>query len=437
MNPISWRRAVRPPSAIRTPGRRASRSQGQAIVELALILPIFLILVASALDLGRLFYSQISVNDAAREAALEASQNPTSFIANTACTSANKEQNRIMCRATNESRGSFVTIAPADVAMACSTNPCPAAPALGQTVSVTVTGHFRLITPLFAFMFGGQNTSFASTASAQLLATPAQVAVPGPVAAFDVTPDHGLTPLLVTVTDHSSGTGLDYGWAWGDGTFVPTPSGPGPYTHTYPAAGIWTITLTVSNLGGTSVATHTVTVSDPAPALPVASYNAVPPSGPVPLSVAFYDTSTGTPTSWDWDFDDGTVSNLQNPTHTFVAVRPYNVTLTVHNAGGDSTITKVVQVNPLCPFPISNFTVSPLTGRKNITQFDTTNLSTNMSTPGCNNIWSWNFGDGTGVSSSQSPANHIYTKRGTYTIELTASNLAGGITSSKSVTVTN
>ena len=40
-------------------------------------------------------------------------------------------------------------------------------------------------------------------------------------------------------------------------------------------------------------------------------------------------------------------------------------------------------------------------------------------------------------SSSQSPANHIYTKRGTYTIELTASNLAGGITSSKSVTVTN
>ena len=132
MNPISWRRAVRPPSASRTPGRRASRSQGQAIVELALILPIFLILLASALDLGRVFYSQISINDAAREAALEASQNPTSFIANTACTSANKEQNRVMCRATNEARdGGFVTIAPADVAMACSTNPCPAAPALG------------------------------------------------------------------------------------------------------------------------------------------------------------------------------------------------------------------------------------------------------------------------------------------------------------------
>src|SRR6478672_9224506 len=198
MNPMSWRISLRRPAIRRLAGRRASRSRGQAIVELALILPIFLILVASALDLGRVFYSQISVNDAAREAALEASQNPTSFIANTACTSANKEQNRVMCRATNESRdGGFVTIAPADVAMACSTNPCPAAPAMGQTVSVTVTGHFRLITPLLAFMFGGQDTSFASTASAQLLSTPVAVSVPGPVAAFDVTPDHGLTPLLV------------------------------------------------------------------------------------------------------------------------------------------------------------------------------------------------------------------------------------------------
>ena len=237
----------------------------------------------------------------------------------------------------------------------------------------------------------------------------------------------------MTVTDHSSGTGLA-GWAWGDGT---TATGPGPLTHTYPAAGIWTITLTVSNLGGTNIATHTVTVSDPAPALPVASYNAVPPSGPVPLTVVFHDTSTGTPTAWDWDFDDGTVSTVQNPTHIFSAVRTYNVKLKVTNAGGNSTITKVITVNPLCPFPISNFTVSPMTGRRNITQFDTTNLSTNMSTPGCNNIWSWNFGDGTGFSSSQSPANHVYKKRGTYTIELTASNLAGGITSSKTVTVTN
>ena len=436
MKSISWRRAVRPTSATRLTGRRASRSQGQAIVELALILPIFLILMASALDLGRLFYSQISVNDASREAVLEASRHPTSFIANTACTSANKDNNRIMCRATNEAYGSFVTVAPTDVSMACSTSPCPTTPVLGQTVSVTVVGHFRLITPLLAVFFGGQDTTFASTSSAQLLATPPAVAIPGPVAAFTLSPASGLTPLVVSFSNASTGTGLSYGWAFGDGTtFV----GQDPPSKTYSASGIFTVTLTVSNTGGTSVATQTVTVSDPSPAPPVASFNTnpSPPDGPVPLAVTFFDTSTGTPTSWIWDFGDGTTSTAQNPAHTYSTVASYNVRLTVQNAGGIDTTTQVVHANLSCPAPISVFTVSPLTGRKNITQFDTTNSSIGMSTPGCNNIWSWNFGDGSGISSSQSPANHIYTRRGDYTIELTASNLTDTSTSSVTVTVTN
>jgi PKD repeat protein len=435
MKSISWRRAVRPASTTRTPGRRASRSQGQAIVELALILPIFLILIASALDLGRLFYAQISINDAAREAALEASEHPTSFIANTACTSANKDDNRVMCRATNEARGSFVTVDPSDVTMACSTTPCPAAPVLGQMVSVTVTGHFRLITPLLAVFFGGQDTTFASTASSQLRANPPAVTVPGPVAAFALTPDSGLTPLVVSFTDQSTGSNLAWGWGFGDGT---TYVGQNPPAHTYAASGIWTVTLTVSNAGGTNVATHTVTVSDPAPAPPVASFNFSPTTGPAPLAVTFTDTSTGTPTSWAWDFGDGTVSSVQNPpVHTYTSPGTKNVTLTVTNSGGSDSITHQVQANIVCPSPISSFTVSPMVGVKNITQFDTTNSSVNMSTAGCNNIWSWNFGDGSGISSSQSPANHVYTRRGDYTIELTASNLAGTSTSSRTVTVTN
>jgi PKD repeat protein len=435
MNPMTWRTALRRPAIRRLAGRRASRSRGQAIVELALILPIFLILIASALDLGRLFYSQISVNDAAREAVLEASQRPTSFIPNTACTSANKESNRIMCRATNEAQGSFVTVSPTDVSVACSTSPCPAIPTLGQTVSVTVVGHFRLITPLLAVFFGGQDTTFASTASAQLLATPPAVTIPGPVAAFTLTPSSGLTPLVVSFTDASTGAGLSWGWAFGDGT---TYNAQNPPAHTYAASGIFTVTLTVSNSGGTSVTTHTVTVSDPAPAPPVASFNFSPASGPTPLAVTFTDTSTGTPTAWAWDFGDGTVSNVKNPpAHTYTSPGIKNVQLTVTNSGGSDTITHQVQANTVCPSPISSFTVSPMTGVKNVTQFDTTNNSTNMSTPGCNNIWSWNFGDGSGLSSAQSPANHIYTRKGTYTIELTASNLAGSTTSSRTVTVSN
>ena len=48
-------------------------SRGQALIELALILPILLFLLLGALDLGRAFYSTITVASAAKEAALSAS----------------------------------------------------------------------------------------------------------------------------------------------------------------------------------------------------------------------------------------------------------------------------------------------------------------------------------------------------------------------------
>lgn len=41
--------------------------------------------------------------------------------------------------------------------------------------------------------------------------------------------------------------------------------------------------------------------------------------GVAPFTVAFYDTSTGSPNSWRWDFGNGYHSTAQNPTHTFTA----------------------------------------------------------------------------------------------------------------------
>lgn len=61
------------------------------------------------------------------------------------------------------------------------------------------------------------------------------------------------------------------------------------------------------------------------------------------LSVAFTDTSTGSPTSWAWDFGDGGTSTLQNPTHVYAGHGTYTVELQV-NAGA-STITHSVTVN--------------------------------------------------------------------------------------------
>src|SRR5690348_16820187 len=128
MQPATRLRAARPRAPERaSPPRPASllssvrarlrpRSRGQALVEFALILPVFLLLALAAIDLGRIFYSQITVTNAARAGAVEASYNPTSFVANSACAATN----RVMCAATKEATGSFVTVGTADVALACS-----------------------------------------------------------------------------------------------------------------------------------------------------------------------------------------------------------------------------------------------------------------------------------------------------------------------------
>ncbi len=62
--------------------------------------------------------------------------------------------------------------------------------------------------------------------------------------------------------------------------------------------------------------------------------------------VDFTNTSTGD-TSWDWTFDDGTSSSSQNPTHLYLAVGTYNVTLQINGSGGP-TATKAVDVVGPC-----------------------------------------------------------------------------------------
>ena len=178
-----------------------------------------------------------------------------------------------------------------------------------------------------------------------------------------------------------------------------------------------------------------ITVSAVPPAAPVASFNATPQSGSAPLNVTFTDTSTGTPTTWLWNFGDGTTSNVQAPPpKTYSSTGNFTVTLTVTNAGGTSSTSKVVSTSTACAAPVANFGLNRLTGKKKQDAFIATDSSLNMGTAGCNNIWSWNFGDGSGNSSIQNPPGYVYNSAGTYTITLGASNNAG--TSSKSIVVT-
>jgi Flp pilus assembly protein TadG len=259
--------------------RRRTRS-GQGLVEFALVLPILLTFFATALDLGRIAYAQVTVANAAREGAFQAAKTPTSFIAGTDCTDANESTNAIMCRTLLESTGSAVTVSPSDVAMACDPD-CTVQ--LGHTVNVTVTGHFRLLTPLLSTFFGGQDLTFSSTSRTQLevLPTPDPAATPAPTptptpsptptptptptpspgcglpsAGFTHTtsPSSDQSPVTLTVVDTSTspGTGCainTWTWDWGDGT-TSTGQSPSPHIYGRPASGKTTtylVTLTVAN----------------------------------------------------------------------------------------------------------------------------------------------------------------------------------------------
>ena len=155
-------------------------TRGQSLVELALVLPVLLLLVLAAVDLGRIFFARIAVSNAAREGAYEASYNGT-YVAGAACAA----NNSVMCAILNEAQSSL-SIAPTDVTWSCTGGGGCATGAYGDRVTITVNGHFTLLTPILAVFFGGTNVVFSSTAAADIVSTPFTGAVS--TAAPTVTP---------------------------------------------------------------------------------------------------------------------------------------------------------------------------------------------------------------------------------------------------------
>jgi polygalacturonase/PKD repeat protein len=80
---------------------------------------------------------------------------------------------------------------------------------------------------------------------------------------------------------------------------------------------------------------------------PVASFTNNPASGPAPLTVNFYDTSSNSPASWAWTFGDGIgTSAMQDPGYTYDYPGTYTVTQIVANTAGSSTNTGTITVSP-------------------------------------------------------------------------------------------
>ncbi len=294
---------------------------------------------------------------------------------------------------------------------------------VGNATTYTVTGLVEGTT--YHFAATDYDASRAESGFSNDVA--ATVPVTTPVASFTAGTTSGTAPLTVSFTNSSTGSITSYSWNFGDGTSstVASPS------HVYSAAGVYTVSLTVSGSSGSNTQTRTnyITVTAPTPA-PVAQFTGSPVSGTSPLNVNFTNASTGSITSYAWSFGDGTSSTVASPSHVYSAAGVYTVSLTATGPGGSNTQTRTsyVTVTAPTPAPVASFIGSPTSGVAPVT-VSFTNQSVGSITGSA-----WDFGDGT-TSTAVNPV-HVYSAAGTYTVKLTVTGPGGSNTQTRTSYVT-
>ena len=159
-----------------------------------------------------------------------------------------------------------------------------------------------------------------------------------PVAVFEANKTTGMPPLSVQFTDNSTGYNItSWHWDFGNGN-TSTEQNP---VYTFGSEANYSVSLTVTNDGGSNVTSTRIVVKDML--IPVANFTTNSTYGMIPLTIQFTDESEFEPTSWYWDFGDGNKSELQNPVHTYTEIDNYTVTLKASNDAGSNISTKYVE----------------------------------------------------------------------------------------------
>ena len=226
----------------------------------------------------------------------------------------------------------------------------------------------------------------------------------------------GISPLDVSFTNLSQGDFSTCFWTFGDNSNMYSCDN---QRHSYNQGGTYTVTLTVSGLGGSQSATklNYINVSQASGA----AFSADLQQGIAPMDVNFSNLSTGEFDTCLWSFGDGGQSPLcADPAHTYTASGTYTVSLAIDGAGGPDLNTQPSLITVYEPVN-AGFSGQPTQG---IAPY-TVNFS-NLS-KGDYLTCLWQFGDGGSSNQCDSPS-HPYTASGTYTVSLKIDGPGGSTT---------
>ncbi|HWV99225.1 MAG TPA: PKD domain-containing protein [Candidatus Acidoferrum sp.] len=150
--------------------------------------------------------------------------------------------------------------------------------------------------------------------------------------AVTANPTAGSAPLAVNFTSAGGDSGgaavTNWNWNFGDGS---TSAAQNP-SHTYTNSGIYSVVLVENGSNGFPAAGSILSVRVSPFSV---AFTADPTIGLEPLTVNFtsagVDNGGHTVTNWNWDFGDGSISALQNPSHTYTNSGTFSVVLLATN----------------------------------------------------------------------------------------------------------
>lgn len=392
---LQWGQSVRLVDRRPVPGRTRTggsapprpstrgRDRGQSLTELALILPVILLLTVIALDFGRVYLGYVNLQNMARIAANYAANNPLAW-------SIDPDEDIQARYARQVIEDATVTNCSLPVVGGETVVPDPVftdvnldgtSTGLGDTVTVGLTCDFTVLTPMVGNILGGtvavsaeSNFPVKAGMTAVLPAgsggsggsgstiPPSAAIEAGGVFSTDADPWLWLTGPAVSVSFRdASGGGAPSSWTWslGDGTSATTQDVVHDYTCTTPdyyGFCSYLVEMTATNAYGSTTAYLGVMVEAASTVDFTLSPTIVNPGG----TVTFTDASTAGGTSFRWDFGDGqtNVTPTGTTTHAYVAGGTYTVKLWVtypSPIGERGPASKSVSVNPgYCTVPSLN-----------------------------------------------------------------------------------